>query len=81
MQNLAKICVRKKGEQNYYLAVPLVDQQDKDVNACQKKTFVFRTTLVFEGKTEGDQLKIYLWNTQKAKMLYDNLFVKIEEVE
>lgn len=80
-KTLPKFVCEKKGEQNYYLAVPLENQQDGNTNTRQKKTFVFRTTLVFDSKTEGDQLKIYLWNTHKAKMLYDNLFVKIEEVE
>ena len=80
-KNLPKFVCEKNGEQSYHLAVPLINQQDENINTRQKKTFVFRITLVFNGKTEGDILKLYLWNGSKTRMTYDNLYVDISEVK
>lgn len=80
-KTLPKFVCEKNGEQSYYLAVPLANQQDENTNAYEKKTFIFRTTLVLEGKTEGDIFKLYLWNHSKTRMTYDNLYVDVCEVE
>ena len=78
---LPKIVCEKNGEHNYYMAVPIDNQENKTKNTGNKESFVFRTTIVFEGETDGDIFKLYLWNNHKSRMAYDNLYVNIDCVE
>ena len=78
---LPKIVCEKNGEHSYYLAVPIEEQENKIKNTGNKESFVFRTTIVFEGKIDGDIFKLYLWNNHKSRMTYDNLYVNIDCVE
>jgi hypothetical protein len=78
---LPKIVCEKNGEHSYYLAVPIEDQENEIKNTGNKESFVFRTTIVFEGKIDGDIFKLYIWNNHKSRMTYDNLYVNIDCVE
>lgn len=77
---LPKLILEKKGKQNYYLAVPTNSNNDKKLNTGQKENFVLKTTVEFEQNTDGEVFKIYLWNSQHSSMLYDNLYVNINQL-
>lgn len=74
---LPKLVIEKNGAEPYYLATNI----DSTFNTGKQQTFSFKSTISLEGETKGDILKIYLWNAHNATMLYDNLFIKIDEVK
>lgn len=74
---LPKFVIEKNGAEPYYFA----ENIDSTFNTGARKNYSYKSTINFTGPTIGDKLKIYLWNPHKATMLYDNLFVKIDEVE
>ncbi|MBO7478356.1 MAG: LTA synthase family protein [Salinivirgaceae bacterium] len=74
---LPKFVIEKNGTHPYYYVANI----DSSFNSGATKTYSYKSTINFTGPTIGDQMKIYLWNAHKATMLYDNLFVKIDEVE
>lgn len=74
---LPKLVIEKNGTEPYYSATNI----DSSFNTGKQQSFSFKTTINFKGETKGDKLKIYLWNAQNATLIYDNLFVKIDEVE
>lgn len=74
---LPKFVIEKNGPHPYYYVANI----DSSFNSGTPKTYTHKSTINFTGPTKGDQMKIYLWNAHNATMLYDNLFVKIDEVE
>ena len=77
---LPQLILEKRGKYDYYLAVPTDSNNDKNLNTGQKENFVLKTTIEFEEKTDGDVFKIYLWNSEHSAMLYDNLYVNINQL-
>lgn len=74
---LPKFIIEKNGAQPYYYVANI----DSAFNSGTPQTYTYKSTINFSGPTQGDRMKIYLWNAHKATMLYDNLFVKIDEVK
>lgn len=77
---LPQLILEKRGKCDYYLAVPTDSYNDKKLNTGQKENFVLKTTIEFEEKTDGDVFKIYLWNCEHSTMLYDNLYVNVNQL-
>ena len=73
---LPKLAIEKNGAEPYYYCINI----DSTLNTGAKETFSFKSTINFSEPTNGDRLKIYLWNSKKATMLYDNLFVNIAKL-
>ena len=73
---LPKLAIEKNGAEPYYYCINI----DSTLNTGAKETFSFKSTINFSEPTNGDRLKIYLWNSKRATMLYDNLFVNIAKL-
>lgn len=73
---LPKLAIEKDGTEPYYYCIKI----DSTLNTGSTETFSFKSTINFSEPTNGDRLKIYLWNSKRATMLYDNLFVNIAKL-
>lgn len=76
-KTLPKLVIEKDGKTPYYNIVKTNDT----LNSGKIENFLLKTTITFDGETKDNNFKIYLWNSQKATMLYDDLYVKIDEAE
>lgn len=75
-KELPILIISKMGNQPYYVTKSMSSPTKQNLNTSDKELFSCRFTIP-NVEQETSTLKLYLWNQNKAHVLYDNIAIKI----